>query len=166
MHLFWLDCNAICLKLGSLCLTFKQGMFNCDQLDMKQPDTEKGSSWDTPTTLTTLNCTQNRDYNSAWLVQGVGLSSKYFVRIRDLGAHFEYFRGEIRCGSCNVSVWQPNWSGYTGSVWVSITWCWHFPHQHGTGAHGTGEADGEGVIPETDTGNGWGAKNWVEAPPV
>ena len=40
--------------------------------------------------------------------------------------------------------------------WVSITWCWHFPHPHGTGA-----VDGEWIRPETDTGNGWEAINWV-----
>ena len=32
---------------------------------------------------------------------------------------------------------------------VSMTWCWHFPHQHGTGV-----AEGEGIRPETDTGHG------------
>ena len=41
--------------------------------------------------------------------------------------------GEIRGGSYNASVLQPSWSGYSGTVWVSMTWCWHFPHQHGTG---------------------------------
>ena len=39
-----------------------------------------------------------------------------------------------------------------------MTWCWHFPHQHGTGA-----ADGEGIRPETNTGNGWEAMKWVSS---
>ena len=37
-----------------------------------------------------------------------------------------------------------------------MAWFWHFLNQHGTGA-----ADSEGIRPETDTGNGWEAINWV-----
>ena len=39
---------------------------------------------------------------------------------------------------------------------VSMFWCWNLLHQHGTGA-----ADGEGIRPETDAGNGWEEKNRV-----
>ena len=31
-----------------------------------------------------------------------------------------------------------------------MTWCWHFPHQDGTGA-----VDGEGIRPETDPAREW-----------
>ena len=58
--------------------------------------------------------------------------------------------------ACNASVRQPSWSGYSGTVKVSMFWCWHLPHQHKTGAD-----DGEGNIPKADTRNDWEAINWV-----
>ena len=58
--------------------------------------------------------------------------------------------------SCNPCVWEASWCGYSWTVWVTMTWFWHFLNQHGTGA-----ADSEGIRPETDTGNGWEAINWV-----
>ena len=58
--------------------------------------------------------------------------------------------------SCNRCVWEAGWCGYSTTVWVTMAWFWHFLNQHGTWA-----ADSEGIRPETDTGNGWEAINWV-----